>query len=451
MKQDYCNKHIVVVGAGKSGIALARHLSQRGAQVTLSDQRAAGQIRDLGQLDGLSISYDLGGHNIELFKTSDLIAISPGVPTNAPPLVEARKHGVSVVGEIEIAARELTAPVIAVTGTNGKSTTTSLIGEVLKQQSGQVFVGGNLGTPLLEACDSGADAVVVELSSFQLETIDQFRPDIALLLNLSSDHLDRYNSLDEYYAAKLRIFNNLGEGAFAVLNADDNEVCRLCDDLSGQQIWFSARGRDVRGLVRRGSSLFWNVDSEELTFDLTQLQLRGEHNVENAMAALVAVLLHGCDPQQAWKSICAYAGLEHRTQLVAQINGVDYYNDSKGTNVGSVVKSLEGFTSVILIAGGKDKGGDYAPLIPVLKERVKQLILIGQATERMTKELAGACPIRKSDDMSAAVVLAADTAESGDVVLLSPACSSFDMYDNFEQRGDDFTRLVHTLVREELS
>jgi len=290
----------------------------------------------------------------------------------------------------------------------------------------------------------------VELSSFQLETIERFHPHIGLLLNLSSDHLDRYPDLESYYLAKLRLYENMTATDFAVLNADDPGVCRLTENIMAQKVWFSAAGRTVAGLVRQGGELVWNWNGANVRLPLEPLQLSGEHNVENAMAALIPALLLGCPPEQAWQAICSFTGLAHRMQLVRRLQGVAWYNDSKGTNVGSVVKSLAGLVGeVTLIAGGKDKGGDYAPLRPLLEEKVTHLILIGEAAGRMVDELAGTSEIHHATDLADAVQLACELTPVGGTVLLSPACSSFDMFPNYEERGRVFEALVKALPETE--
>ncbi|MFK5925525.1 MAG: UDP-N-acetylmuramoyl-L-alanine--D-glutamate ligase [Desulfuromusa sp.] len=446
MKINYSNKKIVVIGAGRSGLALARYFIQRGATVALSDRRKQEQIANIDSLNGLSLRFDLGGHNLELFERADLIAVSPGVPLDCEPLKRAASCGIPLLGEIEIAAREIIAPIIGVTGTNGKSTTTSLIGKIMQAWGKNVFVGGNLGTPLIQACSAEIDGVVVELSSFQLETIDQFHPAIGMLLNLSSDHLDRYPDLQSYYQAKLELFRNMTVADVVVLNADDPEVCRLTADLKATKVWFSARGRLVEGMVRLGNKLVWNWAGADIQLPLSELQLSGEHNIENAMAAMIPALLQGCPADLAWDAVCSFTGLEHRMQLVRQLNGVAWYNDSKGTNVGSVMKSLAGFSSgVTLIAGGKDKGSDYKLLRSLLEQKVKHLILIGEAARKMAADLSGSCEIRMAADLNAAIRQAYEITKPGGAVLLSPACSSFDMFANFQERGDEFERLVQQL------
>ena len=304
---------------------------------------------------------------------------------------------------------------------------------------------------MVEACSAEIDAVVVELSSFQLETVDQFHPAIGMLLNLSADHLDRYPDLQSYYQAKLELFRNMTAEDFVVLNADDAEVCRLTIDLKAIKVWFSARGRMVEGMVRLGDKLVWNWAGADIQLPLSELQLSGEHNIENAMAAMIPALLQGCPAELAWNAVCSFTGLKHRMQLVRQLNGVSWYNDSKGTNVGSVMKSLAGFSSdVTLIAGGKDKGGDYTLLRPLLEQKVKHLILIGEAAQKMAADLSGSCEIRIAAGLEPAVQQAYEITASGGTVLLSPACSSFDMFENFQVRGYEFERMVQQLPEVEI-
>ena len=446
MKQSYQNKRIVVIGAGQSGLALVRFLVARGAMVALSDQRKREQIPGLETLDGLMVRFDFGGHNLELFEQADIIAVSPGVPLDCKPLVRAASCSIPLLGEVEIAAREIAAPIIGITGTNGKSTTTTLLGNILKKWGKQVFVGGNLGTPLVEACSDDYETVVVELSSFQLETIEQFHPAIGLLLNLSSDHLDRHPDLASYYRAKLELFRNMTVADFAVLNADDPEVCRYADEINATKVWFSARGRLVNGMVRLGDKLVWNWNGVDVQLPLPQLQLAGVHNIENAMAAMIPALLQGCPAELAWNEVCSFTGLEHRMQLVRTVNGVAWYNDSKGTNVGSVMKSLAGFPAgVTLIAGGVDKGGDYRLLRQLIDQKVDHLVLIGAAATKIATALAGCCEIRMAADLATAVNQAAEITPAGGTVLLSPACSSFDMFANYKERGIVFEQLVKQL------
>ncbi len=443
---DYRQKKIVVIGAGLSGQALVRFFCDKQAEVTLSDRREEAQLERLDGLAGCKLHFDLGGHDIEVFKQADLIAVSPGVPLDIEPLVQAAEAGIPLLGEIEIAIRELDAPLIAVTGTNGKSTTTCLIGEILAGWQKKCFVGGNLGTPLISACGTRYDSLVVELSSFQLETIETFSPDFALMLNLSEDHLDRYADFSSYLTTKEAIFENMGAGQYAILNAEDGRVRELTVPIAVKKIWFSANRLLDEGMGRRGDQLIWRWQGEESSFDLNRLCLKGEHNVENAMAALIAPLVMGVPAEIAWQKVCEFSGLPHRMQPVSNFNRISWINDSKGTNVGSVVKSLSGLQApVTLIAGGKDKGGDYAPLREVLKQKVTRLLLLGEAAERMETQLGDCCQTQAVTDMAAAVSLAVRETPVGGTVLLSPACSSFDMYPNYAARGDEFILQVRKL------
>lgn len=449
MKQTFSDMRITVIGAGQTGQALVRFLIERGADVTLSDRRSADRINGLKELQDLPVHYDLGGHSIDCFEHVDMIAISPGVPLSIEPLQHAAECGIPLFGEIELAARECVAPILGVTGTNGKSTTTSLIGEIFKAWGKKTFVGGNIGTPLVEACSDDWDYLAVELSSFQLETIDQFSPRYGLLLNLSEDHLDRYPDLDSYFAAKKQLFKSMTADQVAILNADDEQVLQLTSDIEARKVLFSGSKLLNEGMGIQGDELVWRWEGKETRFALAQLQIKGAHNIENAMAALIPALLEGCPADVAWQAVCSFTGLEHRMNLVRKLDGVNWYNDSKGTNVGSVLKSLSGLSApVTLIAGGKDKGGDYGLLKPLLEERVKDLVLIGEAAGRMEKELAGSYSIHRADTLDDAVTLARKVTEENGTVLLSPACSSFDMFENFERRGEEFCRLVMELDRE---
>ncbi|MFO7766905.1 MAG: UDP-N-acetylmuramoyl-L-alanine--D-glutamate ligase [Pelovirga sp.] len=448
MKTNYQKQRVIVVGAGLSGQALVRFLVERGADVVLSDHRRLEDLGGLPKLAGLPVEYNLGGHDLSLFDKADLVALSPGVPLSSAAVQRAITCGIPVFGEVELAGREIRVPIIAVTGTNGKSTTTSLIGVALTAWGKKVFVGGNLGTPVIDAVGQQDDIVVVELSSFQLETINTFHPQIAVLLNLSPDHLDRYPDLESYYAAKRNLFNNMTAADVAVLNADDPAVVDLCKNIQATKVWFSAAGKPVDGLTRKAQQLIWQWNGASANFSLTGLRLSGEHNVENAMAALTTALVQGCPGETAWPAICTFAGLPHRMQLVRTLDGVNWYNDSKGTNVGSVLKSLAGLSCpVTLIAGGKDKGGDYAPLRPLLEQKVNHLILIGEARRTMRAALAGCCEIHSADSMQEAVVIAYKVTASQGAVLLSPACSSFDMFTDYEHRGAVFASLVTDLVQ----
>lgn len=451
MRQDFRQQQVIVVGAGSTGLALCRYFQQRGAGVVLSDARRQEQIAGLDELAAAGISFDCGQHSTELFLQADLVVLSPGVPDSIPSVVAARQAGIAVLGEIEIAWRELTAPLIAITGTNGKSTTTSVIGEIFQQWGQRTFVGGNLGLPLIEATGrSDWDWVVAELSSFQLETIERFRPRYALLLNISEDHLDRYPDMASYIAAKARIFENLQADDVAILNDDDPLVAELAPQINGRKVWFSSSRLLEQGMGYQQGELVWRWQGQELRFAASELRLRGLHNVENVMAALIPALLEGCPADLAWKAACGFGGLDHRMVAVRELGGVWWYNDSKGTNVGSVVKSLAGLEApVTLIAGGKDKGGDYAPLVELVRQKVAHLLLIGEAAGRIAEALGSLTDTRFPATLQEAVVLAHQLTPAGGAVLLSPGCSSYDMFKNYGERGDIFTQAVLALPQKE--
>ena len=449
MQRDYRNKKIIIIGAGSTGCSLTQFFCAQGAHVTLSDNRSADFLGNLDGLVQLGVTLDLGGHTHALFMAADLIVVSPGVPLDIPVLNACREQGVPVLGEIEIAWRELAGTVIAITGTNGKSTVTTLIGEMIKSWGRKVFVGGNLGTPLVDAVGHDYNWYVVELSSFQLETIEAFRPRYAMLLNVTEDHLDRYADRAGYLAAKARIIENLQENDVVILNADDPLVMQAAAETKANRVYFSSQSTLDSGMSLVDDKIIWRWQESEVLFPVDELQLRGRHNQENVMAALIPLLLEGCPAEVAWNAAKKFTGLPHRMEFLGELNEACWYNDSKGTNIGSVVKSLSGMAKpVVLIAGGKDKQGDLSALIEPIREKVSHLILIGAAAERMAEAFAGLTEIHRAGNMHEAVELAARLSCAGATVMLSPGCSSFDMYKNFEERGQVFSREFRALTRE---
>ena len=448
MQTDYRNKKIAILGAGFTGRSLARFFLTQGAQVVLSDHRPAEFLDNLEELGKSGVTLDLGGHTHGLFIASDLVVVSPGVPLDVPVLDACRDHDVPVLGEVEIAWRELTGTMVAITGTNGKSTVTTLVGEMLKTWQDKVFVGGNLGTPLIDAVGHDYRWLVVELSSFQLETIDAFRSRYAMLLNISEDHLDRYANMDSYVDAKARIFKNLRSDDVAILNADDPLVMQAAAECKARQVCFSSQTALEAGMSLIDDKIIWRWQDHEVLFPVDELQLRGRHNQENVMAALIPLLLEGCPEEVAWSTARSFPGLPHRMEFLGELDGTCWYNDSKGTNIGSVVKSLAGLEKpVVLIAGGKDKQGDLSTMAEAIQGKVTQLILIGAAAGRMAAAFAGLAEIHRAGNMREAVGLAASLSDPGGTVLLSPGCSSFDMYKNFEERGQIFAREFRALSR----
>lgn len=437
---------VVVVGAGRTGCGLARHFLTQGARVVLSDVRPAEKIRLPEELTG-KVHLDLGGHSLQLFEGADLVAVSPGVPVDIPALCAARSKGVPILGEIEIASRSLEPPMVAITGTNGKSTVTSLLGDIFKAWGKRTFVGGNLGTPLIEAVGHDWDWLVVELSSFQLETIERFRPRFGVLLNISEDHLDRYPDMASYRAAKARLFMNMTAVDVAVLNADDSAVLAAAAHTPASKVLFSSTQPLDAGMFLSDGWLIWNGPDRQERFPTGELAILGRHNLENVMAALIPALLSGCPADVAWQAAVAFRGLPHRMALLGEVRGIRWFDDSKGTNIGSVVKSLEGCQPPLtLIAGGKDKNGSLEPLLEPVQRKVDHLVLIGEAAGRMAEAFDGLTEIHRATSMPEAVRVAAEVTPTGGTVLLSPGCSSFDMFKNYEERGRVFADAVASLA-----
>jgi UDP-N-acetylmuramoylalanine--D-glutamate ligase len=417
--------------------------------VTVTDMREEEALSEsLAELADLHLNLELGRHVPYSFLMADLIVVSPGVPMDIKPLEMARSQKRRVVSEVELASWFITAPMVAITGTNGKTTTTTLTGEIFKACGYETFVGGNIGNPLIELASSPSevDRVVVELSSFQLEGVESFRPHIAVLLNITEDHLDRYRSYQEYIDAKLRIFENQTPEDFAVLNIDDPLVASCAGRLKGRIFPMSREQELEEGISYRDGFITFAHDGKVLRFGTDGFRLKGVHNLDNIMASLAATLLMRCDGECAYAAVKSFKGLPHRMEFVEEVNGVCWYEDSKGTNVGSVVKSLESFDSgITLIAGGKDKGGSYAPLAPLVSARVSHLILIGEAKERMNEALGSLTDTHLVATLQDAVALASSLANPGEVVLFSPACSSFDMFKDYLDRANQFKAAVKAL------
>lgn len=436
------------MGLAKTGVASARFLARQGAQVTATDQRDAGALASvLGELAGLGIRFVLGHHDEGDFTGADLIVVSPGVPQEHPLLVKAVAAGVAVISEIELAARFITVPMVAITGTNGKTTTTTLVGELFRANGFSTYVGGNIGDPLIDLPDSGEQVqrVVAEISSFQLEWIKAFQPKVAALLNITEDHLDRYGSYQDYINAKLKIFENQTSDDFAVVNRDDVLVWQAAQSLTARLIPFSRKMELAEGIFCRQGVVVWRFNGQELCFPTEGFRLQGVHNLENIMAALACCLLLGCQPDASLELLNGFEALHHRMEFVREVHDVRYFEDSKATNVGSVAKALESFDNITLIAGGKDKGGSYAPLASLVQERVKFLVLIGEAADRIAEELGGLTCVKRAATLEEAVQISAELTQPGGVVLLSPACSSFDMFRDYEERAQRFIAAVRSL------
>jgi UDP-N-acetylmuramoylalanine--D-glutamate ligase len=446
---NFTGQHILVVGLARTGVALCRFLAQQGAKVTVTDQAPPETLADpRREIAALGITEDLGVPEPQ-WQGYDAIVLSPGVPPELPWLMVARAAGIPVMGELEVASPFFRRRLLAVSGTNGKTTTIALLGELLTASGQKPLVGGNIGTPAVSLLDrqDDADCLVLEVSSFQLDTTTNFRPQAAALLNITPDHLDRYpGGFAAYVASKASLFARQGPGDLTVLNADDPAVASL-NHRASRVYSFSAQRVLADGAWLEADSLKVRLADAQATFPLEHIRLAGRHNLENLMAALIMALDAGADPSACREVLANFRGLPHRLQWVADIHGVSYYDDSKGTNVGAVACSLAHFEEpVILIAGGRDKDSDFALLNDFIRARVKALVLIGETQERLAAAWQGLAQASLVEDMNAAVAQAANLAAPGDVVLLSPACASFDMYRDYVHRGQDFQRAVRELT-----
>ena len=448
---DLTGKKVLVVGLARTGIATALFCAERGARVTATEARAEAEIPEVaGKLRGAGVALELGGHHAETFVRQDLIVPSPGVPPTMPALAAGRAIGVPVWSEIELAWRFLRGRLICITGSNGKTTTTSLIGHILETAGLPVQVAGNIGTPLISRVDLSSEAgfTVVEASSFQLESISAFRPDIAVLLNVTPDHLDRHGSIEAYGKAKARMFQNQTAEDAAILNADDAVAPQYAPG-GPRLFWFSRLKRVASGCYLRDQEIVFRDDGvESVLLDRSVIGLRGAHNIENVLAAAAAAKLAGVEPPAIAEGVRTFAGVEHRIEYVATVSGVEYFNDSKATNVDATLKALDAFPgNLLVILGGKDKGSDYRILRQALRGRARMALLIGSAAEKIEKELRGVIPIERADTLARAVETASRHARPGDTVLLAPACASFDQFENYEHRGRVFKQLVRELEK----
>lgn len=445
---ELSGKNTMVVGLGESGLAVVRFLRARGARVRINDQRDAEALGAAAtEAEMLGAELVLGGHPDGAFADLDLIVVSPGVPSLAQ-LDEAERRGVPVVSEVELAARFIEAPIVAVTGTNGKSTVTTLIGEMCRHLGRPVFIGGNLGRPMIEAVGTDAGAkgglVIVELSSFQLERVSQMKVHVAVLLNITPDHLDRYLSFDTYAAAKARVFERQTAEDFAVLPADAPDLRELIED-DGTVVLFGGRN----GEVRVAGGVLTDTQSS-LRVPVDELGIRGSHNVSNACAAALAARLLGVRDDDVASVLREFKGLAHRMQYIRSVDGVQYIDDSKATNVGAAAASIDGLAGsegkIVLIAGGVDKGGSYQPLRQRMTDEGRAVVVLGEAASLLERAFAGShLELRRASSMNDAVTHAAALAHPGDTVLLAPACSSFDMFRSYAERGERFQRAVQTL------
>jgi len=449
---DLKNKRVLVVGLGKSGLSAAMFLRGQGARVTVSDTRSAVALaKEIPALLEAGIMVESGGHGLLTFRRQDLIVISPGVPMDTPEVKQVIAFGLPVIGELELASRYLHGQVVAITGSNGKTTTTTLVGKVFSDAGVPTLVGGNIGLPVIDvvAKSTPETVSVLEVSSFQLETVEEFHPWIAVILNITPDHLDRHGSFESYVGAKERIFARQDANDFLVLNADDR-VTQMCASRAKSEVfWFSGTKAVRRGAFVRDGVIVW-VEREggvtEPVMPMAEIPLKGAHNVENVLAAVCAARLAKIPAESVRASVAAFRAVEHRLELVRKLNEVEFYNDSKATNVDAAMKAVASFAGgVHLILGGKDKDSDYGVMADALKKRVKVVYTVGSAAEKIERQLHGVVKIVSAQTIESAVVEAAKAAAPGDVVLLSPACSSFDQFENYEHRGRVFRQSVMEL------
>jgi UDP-N-acetylmuramoylalanine--D-glutamate ligase len=446
------NKRVLVVGLGKSGLSAAMFLRAQGARVTVSDTRSAVALaNEIPALLDAGIMVESGGHGLLTFRRQDLIVVSPGVPMDTPEVKQAKAFGLIVIGELELASRYLKGRVVAVTGSNGKTTTTSLLGKIFQDAGLPTEVGGNIGRPVIDLiAESNSETTsVLEVSSFQLETVEEFHPRIAVVLNITPDHLDRHGSFENYAATKARITERQEEGDFLVLNAEDKATQMVAAKTKAQIYWFSGRRPIKQGAFVHGESIVFVAQEgakAEPVMPVSEIHLKGAHNVENVLAAICAARLAGVSAEGIRKAVAGFEAVEHRLELVKTVHGVEFYNDSKATNVDATMKAVASFAGGIhLILGGKDKDSDYGLMAGLVKDRVKAVYTIGTASEKVERQLHGVVKMVQAGTMQVAVAEAAKAAVAGDVVLLSPACSSFDQFENYEHRGRVFRQLVNDL------
>ncbi|WP_353685055.1 UDP-N-acetylmuramoyl-L-alanine--D-glutamate ligase [Thermodesulfovibrio sp. 3907-1M] len=470
------DKKVAIVGLGKSGLAVAQLLSSLGARLIINDKKNEDEIlKEITQIKESVERITGGGHPSEALEDAEVIVVSPGVPLNTPSIVSAIYKGIPVIGEIELSWQILSLikpeiKITGVTGSNGKSTTSTLVYEFLKKDGKKTYLAGNIGYPMAEAVlkvlnkEIDIDYLVLELSSFQLEGIKSFKPDFAAILNITPDHMDRYSGMKEYIEAKAKIFQNQGGEDYLILNMDDKNTVSAIEHLRNvylrkgrlPHVFYFSRFQSVYGAYLKNNEVRFNPreeipesifsEMENTVLPVSRFKIKGVHNIENIMAAALLALCAGCKGESIKEAVKEFSGLPHRMEYVREIDGVVYVNDSKGTNVDAVAKSLESFPgNVILIAGGRDKDGDFSQLREIVKNKLKALVLIGEAKQKIADALGDLVPYYFEDDMKSAVLKAKEIASVGDVVLLSPGCASFDMFMNFEHRGEVFKDIVNSL------
>jgi len=439
-------KKVLVVGAGKSGIAASLFLAAKGAEVELTDFKSPAKLSSPASLTEARIKLSLGSYPVVGPGKYTLVVVSPGVPLTAVPVRSALEAGIPVVGELELAVRFVRAPVVAITGTNGKTTTTALVGKIFQNAGYHTLVAGNIGKPLIEEAENDYDVIVLEVSSFQLETAFAFKPGVGAVLNITPDHLDRHLTVENYALTKARLFANQDPHDFAVLNYDDQRTKSLSPLCPGKVVYFSRMVRLPEGVfVQDGQIVYISGGQSEYVLPVKELKIPGAHNLENALAAVACCRSLGVGTQALAGTLCSFAGVAHRLELVGVIDGVRYVNDSKGTNPDASIKALGSYDApVVLIAGGRNKGNDFAAFARAIKEKVRALVLLGESAGEIGRlaQKEGVADIRWARNMEDAVCLARGEARTGDVVLLSPGCASWDMFANYEERGDLFKKIV---------
>ncbi len=455
-------KKVLVVGFGLSGVAVARYMSKQGAKVMVTDLKQKSELTEsVSACADLKVEYELGRHNQKSFLTADLIVVSPGVPLNIKPLEEAAVAKVPITNEIELAASALKEPLIAITGTNGKTTTTILVGEMFQADKKPAYVGGNIGKPLLNYVNSGekVDVVISELSSFQLDLTQKLVPAVAVFTNIEEDHLDRYGSFQNYIESKKRLLKNCDKNSFVILNYDNSNVAAFAAETPGKVLWFTKQNPMTIGgrfaeefmgayYIPETKKIIAKITGKDESYDVSQLKIFGDHNKENLMAAICTARVMGVSPQAIQTVINTFKGVPHRLEFVRKKDGVYFFNDSKGTNVMSLQRSLAAFNSknqIILVAGGKDKGMDFTPLADLVRKKCKIIILVGEAKEKLNRALGDCAETFLVGTFEEAILLAYQKSRNGDIILLSPGCASYDMFRNYEERGDYFKKLVNQL------
>lgn len=441
------DRKVLVVGMGRTGKALCDFLLEKGAKIMLSEINERVEIPE--EIRDRAIHIELGRHTVHTFEKADLIVVSPGIPIHIEPILKAKKKGVRVIAEIELAFLELRGKIVGITGSNGKSTTVSLTHKIISDSGRRAYLCGNIGNPFISFVKNSRDEdiYVVELSSFQLEGIEKFRPKISSILNITPDHLDRHKEFNEYVKAKKRVFINQYEEDFAVINLDDPVCSEFKKEIKARLYFFSRKRELERGAFVREGKIYYKDEEESKIMEVEKIPLIGVHNLENVLASITISVLSGVEKSGIERSVMEFRGLEHRMEYAGRVGNVVFYNDSKATNVDASLKSIQSFVGdIIVIMGGRDKGGDFSILKDEIKKRVRGIVLIGEAKSKIKKALSDICEMKEAKDMESAVKFAFEMAQPSGIVILAPGCASFDMFENFEHRGRVFKEEILKLV-----